>query len=428
MPGMAWRDNLLDCSFRDVVFDVVGTKDAYGRAVSVAEYPYRDGGEVEDLGARPTRFSLQAIFFGDDYDARLRVLLAVLNTAGAGELIHPIWGSIKKAQVTGCEVTHAAPEPDACTVSLEFTESAAQRPFFEKLSCFQVQELVGLPGDEAVDAAVDAVAGIVDPLRVANPLAALDGLREAMLGPVQSFTAQVQGGVTSGLDVLSYPRAWARDLANLSNGLLDAANFPGRLMTEWRAITGVFANIGARWGFGASAGAPVGNATTVYVWPPASPWRAGTTPSEAQAQAVVRVCLTVINATAQADAAAMVLAEEAASPTLSPLEVETVINATRREIEAAMQTARAALPLEQCRAITEPLKTQALALQEAARAIIELRPPLARRRVEAPANLRLLAHRWYGDHARAPELARLNPSLRLPNFLQVGDVLNAFSL
>lgn len=419
---MAWRDSLLECSFRGVVFDVVGTRDAYGRAISVAEYPYRDGGETEDLGAQPARFSLQAVFFGDDYDARLRELLAALNTAGPGELIHPVWGSIKKAQSVGVEITHAAPEPDACTVALEFVESADQRPFFEKLGAAQVQEMVGAPGDTAVNAAAGEVADIVDSLRDGNPLAALDALRKTMTGPIASYLVQAQGVITSGLDVLAYPRAWAQDISSLSGGILDGASFPDRLMAEWRAVTGAFSSIGAAWGYGsksATAGA--------YAWPAATPWRAGTAPSEAQAQAVVRVYLAVVGATAQADATAIVLAEEAETPTLSPPDIELIVNAIRDELEAAMLAARAALPIEQSRPITEPLKDQALALQEAARAIIELRPPLARRRLDAPANLRLLAHRWYGDHARAPELARLNPSLRESNFLQVGDVINAYS-
>lgn len=420
---MAWRDSLLECSFRDVVFDVVGTRDAYGRAISVAEYPYRDGGETEDLGAQPARFSLQAVFFGDDYDARLRALLTAVNTAGAGELIHPVWGSIKKAQPIGVEVTHAAPEPDACTVSLEFVESADQRPFFELVGPLRVQETVGTPGDEAVSAATGELADIVAAVRDANPLAALDALRKSLTGPLASYIAKAQGVTTSGLDVLAYPRSWAQDISSLSGGILSGAGFPDRLMAEWRAVTGLFASIGTEWNYGSKAS----NSASAYAWPAATPWRPGTTPSEAQAQAVVRVYLAVADATAQADASAIVLAAEAETPTLSPPEIETVVSAARVELEAAMETARTTLPIEQSRAITEPLKTQALALQEAGRAIIERRPPLARRRLDAPANLRLLAHRWYGDHTRAPELARLNPTLRETNFLQVGDVINAYS-
>ncbi|MGV4146288.1 DNA circularization protein, partial [Citrobacter freundii] len=42
-------------------------------------------------------------------------------------------------------------------------------------------------------------------------------------------------------------------------------------------------------------------------------------------------------------------------------------------------------------------------------------------------NLHLLAHLWYEDYTRATELLRLNPTLRNPNNIKAGDVLNAYS-
>jgi prophage DNA circulation protein len=149
-------------------------------------------------------------------------------------------------------------------------------------------------------------------------------------------------------------------------------------------------------------------------------------PTEAQVQNVVLVHLSVVNAAVQADAAALVFDSAASDPALTAAEIETVIDDVRGEIEAAIAAARAALSLEESRAIVEPLKDMALALQDAARSVLEQRPPLLRRTIEAPGNLRLIAHRWYGDHARAPELLRLN-SIRQPNALQPGDVLNALA-
>ena len=73
------------------------------------------------------------------------------------------------------------------------------------------------------------------------------------------------------------------------------------------------------------------------------------------------------------------------------------------------------------------LKDAALAIQEAAVVIIEARPPLRQRIVNAPSNLHLLAHQWYGDYRRAGELARLNPQVRNPNDIDTGDILNGYS-
>lgn len=409
---MAWEQTLLECSFRGVVFDVEGVRDSYSRAVSVAEYPYQDGGEATDLGARPAVFSLRAIWFGDDYEERMREALTAFAENGTGELIHPIWGSIPRAQFLGADISHEAMAPDSAVATLRFLESAAERSFFEKSGAAQVQETVGAPGDEAVDASTDAVEDVVTTVRDANPLETLDTLRQAMLGPLLALTAEVQGVIASGLDVLDYPRAWARDIASLSNGTLAIANFPDRLKSEWDAITGVFKGIKTGWGWKQSTG---------Y-----SPWQTGSTPSEAQAAGVIQAHMSVAMATAQAEATAAVLAAEAESPSLSPLEIEALANDTRAELDEAMEAVRGVLPLEQARTIVEPLKDQALAVQEAAQAIIEARPPLVTRTLTAPGNLRLVAHRLYGDHTRAPELWRLN-QLRRPNSLQPGDTLHAYA-
>lgn len=415
---MSWRDSLLECKFRDVVLDIVGTRDSFARAVSVAEVPFVDGGVTDDLGGRPARISLQVVFFGDDYEARLFEALAAFNTAGPGELVHPVFGSIPRAQVMHVEVTHSAPEPDSCTVAVELVEDGEPLSFFEKAEAAQVQATVGTRNDSILDEATSWLRDIVDAIREAAPLQELAELRTSMLDPLLGFVGEVQGIVTSGLDVLDEPRAWARDIAALSNGVIAIASFGDNLMQDWRAITDVFSRLGHQYGYGASATTP-GSAG-------ASPWLAGTSPSESQGVATVSAWLAVNNATAQADVAAIVLAAEAEAPTLSPNEIETVVAGARAEIDAAIEAVRAVLPIERSRAVTESLKDQALALQDAGRALIELRPPLVLRAIEGPGNLRLIAHRWYGDHTRAPELARLN-NFRNPNALQMGDAVRGYT-
>lgn len=416
MPGMAWAQTLLDCSFCGVVFDVVGTRDSYTHAVSVAEVPDVDGGNVEPLGAHATHYSLQAVFFGDDYEDRMKAALAVFNRRAIGELVHPVHG-IRQAKCVSAEVVHNAPEPDACTIQLNFIESGEPAAFFEPAGAAQVQGAVGALGDSALDQAAAWLNEVVTAIRESAPLAALDDLRQSMLGPLLGFVGQVQGVTTSGLDVLDSPRAWARDIAALSNGVIASASFGDNLMADWRAITDVFSRLGGSYGYGSTASAGSSSAPA---------WNVGTAPTEAQGVSVASTYLSVNNATAQADVAAVVLAAEFATPTLSPIEIEGVVNAARLEIAVAIAAVRTTLPPDRSRSVIEPLKDQALALQQSGQAIIERRPPLVERRLEAPGNLRLIAHLWYGDHARAVELFRLN-ALRNPNALQKGDTLHAYA-
>ncbi|MEW9901012.1 DNA circularization N-terminal domain-containing protein [Chitinivorax sp. PXF-14] len=416
---MAWSDSLLDCSFRGVTFDVTQTDDGAERSLVEHAYPWLDGASVEDLGRAARSLRINAVLFGDDYEQRLQDLLAELDQPGAGELIHPVFGSVW-AQLRSWQVQHTADAVDQCVLTLVFVETDRQdQPFFARELPAQQADAVDDQGAQAEAAVADATAEVVDDTVAANPLAALDSLRQSLTGPVLAGLAQVQGLATSGLDVLKYPRAWANDLSAIVSGIQGLRNFDKRLLAEWGALTSIFRSLNEGWG---SRKASTTHAVAAL--------RPGVAPSEVQAVAAAQVHVTVQTAVATASAAAMVLtaeADPARAPDLSPADIEQMVNDARQTLLDAMTAVRALYPLEQARTICEPLKQQAAALQLAAQSLIELRPPLQLRALDVPGNLRLLAHAWYGDHNRAPELARLNPLLRLPNALQAGDRLYGYA-
>ena len=160
---MAWNKNLQECSFRGVVFDVMKTDDSADRAIAEHAYPYLDGADVEDLGRGARRVSIEAFFWdgvvaGDTpadsrlesgYENRLREFLKVLDAPGSGELIHPVFGSIKTAQVTRYTIRHEAENVDQCAVSVEFIESTPGNPFFTRDLAAQQSDAVGIKGDVA---------------------------------------------------------------------------------------------------------------------------------------------------------------------------------------------------------------------------------------------------------------------------------------
>lgn len=411
-----WSDTLLDATFRGVPFDVLRSADVATRAVSEHSYPYADGADTDDMGRDARRVNLDAILFGDDYEVRLQALLAALEVRGPGELVHPVFGAMR-VQVRRHEVRHDADGLDQCTVAIEFTETRESAPFFTRVLPGQRAAVIGEAGTRAVAAASEAHGKAVDGLRKARPLAVLDRLRESMLGPVRTLQAQVQGVVTSGLDVLSVPRAWSADVVSLLDGALDARAWTSAsLMADYTAITQLVGKLDVVAAVGLS-------------FPPILP---GGSPSEDQAIQAVRAVTLITQANAIALAVQAVLtaeADPANGPTLSPPEIERIANAARARLDAAIETSRTTWSLETARGIAEPLRDQALAVQDAAVAIIEARPPLITRVVDAPGNLRLLAHRWYDDHTRAPELWRLNlgRGLRAPNHIATGDRLSAYA-
>jgi prophage DNA circulation protein len=60
---MSWKDNLLDASFRGLVFDCLQTEDEAERDTASHAYPYIDGEDVEDLGRKAPAAADGGIFW-----------------------------------------------------------------------------------------------------------------------------------------------------------------------------------------------------------------------------------------------------------------------------------------------------------------------------------------------------------------------------
>lgn len=402
---MAWKDNLLEASFNGIVFDIVKTDDEVARATAEHSYPYVDGSDIEDMGRGARRINVEAVFYGDDYEERLQWFLAELDQEGSGELIHPVFGSFKTAQVGRYAVHHDAENPDYSTVTLDFVESTPSQPFFNRAL---KKAVVPQHGSAVTVSASAAAAALIERLSAANPLSGLDALRESMMGPLL-YGMDVVNVTLSGLDPLAYPRAWGNDIAALVGGILDVRDWGTRLQSDWDSIQSDL------------------NAFSIFSVPPSpapDQVTSSATPTEAQAAAAVAATMQVNMAVGLANAASYVLDAESDNPTLLPSQLEAIVNTARTAIETAIEQVRATYNIEQSRTITEPLKGQALAVQEAAQAIIALRPQLIQRTVDAPGNMRLLAHLWHGNHNRATQLYRLNGA-RSP-FVAAGETLYAY--
>ena len=390
---MSWTTHLQDASFRGVRFDCQRTQDAARRDTASLEYPYRDGADVEDLGSKARQIQLTAVFWGPDYGQRLQRLLDVLSLPGYGELVHPVFGSVPRAQLTGYQVSHDAESPDYCTVELEFVEATPADPLFLLQLPQQLTATLAQLSQAAREYGISTFADAIDALR------ALQGL--------------LPGSIAGTLDPLLAPRAFAGDVTALLYGLTRQPHFSAVAgQSDWCALVdtlGPLPRLAAQVADGSheAGGQPV--------------------PAAADDVAITGSLLQLLVATALADTAATLLAAEATAPARSPQEIEQLASDTRAALQAALQACRDSHPVETARPVTEALKDVALGLQNAAIALIAARPPLLQRRVEAAGNLHLQAYRWYGDAGRAGELLRLNPQLRNPNTLQAGDFLHAYA-
>ncbi|EDX2020107.1 multidrug DMT transporter permease [Salmonella enterica subsp. enterica serovar Sandiego] len=82
-------------SFRNVPFLVYKEqRERGGRNIVKREYPLRESGGADDLGPKLPAFTFTVIVQGDDAQAQRKALRDALYAPGAGELIHPDYGTL----------------------------------------------------------------------------------------------------------------------------------------------------------------------------------------------------------------------------------------------------------------------------------------------------------------------------------------------
>lgn len=92
---MSYRDRQHPGSFRGVPFKTPSSEREGGRRGSLHEYPGRDDYTTQDLGQAPTRFSVTAVIYGQDYDVTRDALIAALERGGPGKLVHRYFGELE---------------------------------------------------------------------------------------------------------------------------------------------------------------------------------------------------------------------------------------------------------------------------------------------------------------------------------------------
>lgn len=440
---MSWAETLLDASFRGVPFQVVEESLQAQRALAEHGTPFKDGDRVRDLGRGARRFQMQVVVFGVNYELELQNILRALDTPGPGELIHPIYGSVSVVTQTW-EVKHNADGPDSALVSLLFLEDTPELPFFVRQFEFVDIGITDVEEQASWQDGVFDLFGRIDSL-VSEIQSWIGGgwvgLIEKALGlpgiflRVQQLRSQILGVVSGVASMAKHPSAAYDPLVDLfrtptqirsavqgstpssSTALLSMSGIPasipgGASLTTQAARAGNAFLISAR----------QGNAPDADLLPDGMP----DDPVESSGFALVVLVITEL-AAAHAQAVAIVIEDEGQNPTLSPVELEGLVNLVRSLVQSAVLLQRRLYDVETSRPIIEALRNTAALIQARARQVILQSPPMVERLVETPASLRLLAHRWYGDHTRALELIRLNPDLNTPHNIPAGRVLRAYA-
>lgn len=424
-------DLLMPASFRGVQFDCLFTRDTLAKDTVTYAYPYRDGEEVEDQGLKAVNFRLQAIFWGNRYQTQLKTFLNALKTAGTGELVHPVYGSVPDVQFLEAGVFHEVEPINAVTVDLVFVESGQPDALF-------ATPHYEADGDSVFDSAISWFGDAMDTLRdIQQDISRVTNIIASAEYVVNALANEVQSTIGSALNYLDYPTAFISDLKHLTGAFTDRLSLSeASRLSDWNALTGLKDTM---------LTLPLLRTTHQQTMSSGSVFASTLRRASVMPQSdteMINQAVRLVAVSEMIDTASDIFVNETASPTLSATDIERITGDVRALIVGAIAAQRSSVSVRMAtaelaqtgipdtrrdQAIIAALQESAWHLQEQARGLILALPPLVQRQVTRRCNLPLLAFEWYGDASRATQLARLNPSLRESNNLNPGDVLYAWA-
>jgi prophage DNA circulation protein len=124
--------DIQEASYNGVVFHVFRSKqpwqgavarinDVAGRRKVKYQFPYEDGQTTDDLGRRPSSFSMEIVLFGRNYFKGLQRLLTEFNKPQPGDLVHPVRG-LSKVAVEDVQIIHQSDQRKAVLLNVTFIE------------------------------------------------------------------------------------------------------------------------------------------------------------------------------------------------------------------------------------------------------------------------------------------------------------------
>lgn len=224
-------------SFRNVSFFILNEqKQSGGRRIAKREYPLRETGGVNDLGRKLRERTFSACVLGKDADKAKDALIEALDSAGAGELVHPDFGSVS-VMVDSWECRSNANELGyfefTITVFPAATDNApeTQQDTSSAISS-QADSMFGSLGDTLTDAwqfvqegtagataVLDAITGVIDDI--------YDAVENVgVLQDVNSLLSSLAGLKGSATGLLNQPGMIAANVLGAMSGLsgiLDAS-------------------------------------------------------------------------------------------------------------------------------------------------------------------------------------------------------------
>ena len=131
---MAWQDSLskvthpdgrslIGGSFRGVPFFVESSDRSGGRRIVTHEFAQNDLPAHDDMGRKARTFNVSCYVLGDDYVAQRDALLSALeDQSGAGELVHPYFGT-KRVRAGSISTRESTADGGFASFQIEFLDA-----------------------------------------------------------------------------------------------------------------------------------------------------------------------------------------------------------------------------------------------------------------------------------------------------------------
>ncbi|EHP7375621.1 DNA circularization protein [Salmonella enterica] len=224
-------------SFRNVPFLVYKEqRERGGRNIVKREYPLRESGGADDLGPKLPAFTFTVIVQGDDAQAQRKALRDALYAPGAGELIHPDYGTLN-VLIDSFESRYNVSEQRVVEFTISATPQANDTaPQMQNDTAAMLATKAGgglnsvfntladgwaVVSDNLHDlqAMADAVSGKIDALE--NTVSSV-GIMQDISAFAASFSA-MKGNITA---LITSPLRMAQQFAGVFSGLIALPSLP----------------------------------------------------------------------------------------------------------------------------------------------------------------------------------------------------------
>lgn len=431
-----WIVPMQTASYKGVKFETISVNDSFDRALVSHSYPYVNGEDLEDMGLNAHNVQMQAIFNGEGFYTDLKKFLNVLQQQGAGVLVHPILGRMPNMVCASASIRFDAENVNYCALDLSFKEAGEPTPIF-------VFESAILSKIDNLIAELEAVfeAGSDYWTAVMNAASAGANWKARVLGLWGGLYATFESVRTLfGLDEKKYHISGTASKAKFNTHASEA-------MTQLKEMVEVGLDTATSRSV-LTFQARLRNMTEAVANVKAIPQaisedetlnRSKTVKLKHSDVAELSMMLDLITFSKFTEFSVLLIEDE--QDTLITYELEALNYAVRIEvlglinkIRASQQadmkvepSARTTAIYETSEALIESLRQITHDFTALVIAAINRKPPLIVRSSPLNGTIHQIAHAFYGDYTRADELLLLNPTIRLPNFIKEGDLLNAYA-